>query len=226
MPPRCSTRCTGRPGCSATTNCSRSGRGQQAGRPSDPPAALGGRRHRLARPRPAGRGGHRAGRRPAGPRRLPRMGPVRGQRTGRGLDVGGLRACRLRALGNLTAILDVNRLGQRGETRHGWDTGAYARRIGAFGWQAIEIDGHDIDAIDAALPAARTPAGSPRRSSPGRSRAAGSPRYRTLRAPTASRCPIPTRPSPNSAGFAISRPGQARARSPARGTAGRPRPRR
>jgi transketolase len=53
-------------------------------------------------------------------------------------------------LDNLTAIVDVNRLGQRGETRHGWDTAAYARRIGAFGWHTIEIDGHDIDAIGAA----------------------------------------------------------------------------
>jgi transketolase len=53
-------------------------------------------------------------------------------------------------LDNLTAIIDVNRLGQRGETRHGWDTAAYARRIGAFGWHTIEIDGHDIKAIDGA----------------------------------------------------------------------------
>src|SRR5690606_38312392 len=32
-------------------------------------------------------------------------------------------------LGNLTAIVDVNRLGQRGPTRHGWDTAAYAVRF-------------------------------------------------------------------------------------------------
>src|SRR6059036_1861398 len=31
-------------------------------------------------------------------------------------------------LDNLTAVIDVNRLGQRGETRHGWDLDAYARR--------------------------------------------------------------------------------------------------
>ncbi|WP_026454621.1 transketolase [Saccharomonospora iraqiensis] len=53
-------------------------------------------------------------------------------------------------LNNLTAIVDVNRLGQRGPTRHGWDTGAYARRIGAFGWHTIEIDGHDVEQIDRA----------------------------------------------------------------------------
>jgi transketolase len=53
-------------------------------------------------------------------------------------------------LDNLTAILDVNRLGQTTATRHGWDTGAYAQRLRAFGWHAIEIDGHDVDAIDKA----------------------------------------------------------------------------
>ncbi len=53
-------------------------------------------------------------------------------------------------LDNLTAIIDVNRLGQRGETMYGWDTGAYATRLQAFGWHTIEIDGHDVDAINAA----------------------------------------------------------------------------
>src|SRR5919202_5096359 len=53
-------------------------------------------------------------------------------------------------LDNLVAILDVNRLGQRGETMHGWDLDSYADRARAFGWQAIEIDGHDVEAIDAA----------------------------------------------------------------------------
>ncbi len=53
-------------------------------------------------------------------------------------------------LGNLTAIVDVNRLGQRGPTRHGWNLGAHARRIAAFGWEVVEIDGHDLPAIDKA----------------------------------------------------------------------------
>jgi transketolase len=44
----------------------------------------------------------------------------------------------------------VNRLGQRGETELGWNTRAYADRARAFGWQAIEIDGHDLEAIDRA----------------------------------------------------------------------------
>jgi transketolase len=53
-------------------------------------------------------------------------------------------------LGNLTAIIDVNRLGQTRETMHGWDLDSYANRATAYGWHAIEIDGHDVDAIDAA----------------------------------------------------------------------------
>jgi len=50
-------------------------------------------------------------------------------------------------LGNLTCILDVNRLGQRGPTMLQWDTAAYAARARAFGWDAIEIDGHDLAGI-------------------------------------------------------------------------------
>ncbi|WP_138499613.1 transketolase [Nostoc sp. PA-18-2419] len=54
-------------------------------------------------------------------------------------------------LDNLIAIIDVNRLGQRGETELGWNTQAYAARARAFGWQAIEIDGHDLTEIDQAF---------------------------------------------------------------------------
>jgi transketolase len=53
-------------------------------------------------------------------------------------------------LDNLTAIIDVNRLGQRGETMVGWDLDVYRDRAHAFGWETIEIDGHDVDAIDRA----------------------------------------------------------------------------
>ena len=53
-------------------------------------------------------------------------------------------------LDNLVAILDVNRLGQRGETMHGWDLDSYANRARAFGWHAIVIDGHDVEEIDRA----------------------------------------------------------------------------
>jgi transketolase len=54
-------------------------------------------------------------------------------------------------LDNLTAVLDVNRLGQRGETMLGWDVDTYMRRLEAFGWKAIAIDGHDVEAIDVAF---------------------------------------------------------------------------
>jgi transketolase len=58
-------------------------------------------------------------------------------------------------LSNLTAIVDINRLGQRGPTDLGWDVDAYARRVEAFGCHAIPIDGHDLGEIDKALSAAR-----------------------------------------------------------------------
>ncbi|OON81946.1 transketolase [Streptomyces tsukubensis] len=64
-------------------------------------------------------------------------------------------------LDNLTAIVDVNRLGQRGPTRHGHDLDAYARRFHAFGWHTIEVDGHDVGAIDAAYQEAASTAGEP-----------------------------------------------------------------
>jgi transketolase len=59
-------------------------------------------------------------------------------------------------LDNLIGILDMNRLGQRGETDLGWDGAAYAARVRAFGWHAIEINGHDLTAIDRAYTEARS----------------------------------------------------------------------
>lgn len=70
-------------------------------------------------------------------------------------------AAGVRGLDNLCAIIDVNRLGQRGETMHGWDLGAYRIRAEAFGWHVVEIDGHDVEAIDAALSEARSTTGKP-----------------------------------------------------------------
>ncbi|MFJ9863095.1 transketolase [Streptomyces sp. NPDC101165] len=64
-------------------------------------------------------------------------------------------------LDNLTAIVDVNRLGQRGPTRHGHDLDAYARRFAAFGWHTVEVDGHDVDAIDRAYGEAKARTGQP-----------------------------------------------------------------
>jgi transketolase len=51
---------------------------------------------------------------------------------------------------NLTAILDMNRLGQRGPTMLQWDAQAYVARGHAFGWEAFDVDGHDVEAIDRA----------------------------------------------------------------------------
>ncbi|MGH3534168.1 MAG: transketolase [Mycobacterium sp.] len=66
-------------------------------------------------------------------------------------------------LSNLIAIVDVNRLGQRGPTDLAWDMDAYARRAEAFGARAVIIDGHDLAAIDNALSTAeaQTTSGKP-----------------------------------------------------------------
>src|SRR5438477_7804346 len=64
-------------------------------------------------------------------------------------------------LDNLTAVIDVNRLGQRGETMHGWDLDSYANRAKAYGWHAIEIDGHDVEAVDRAYTEAQATSGQP-----------------------------------------------------------------
>jgi transketolase len=64
-------------------------------------------------------------------------------------------------LDNLTAIFDVNRLGQRGPTMDEWQLDHYRARAEAFGWGAIEIDGHDVEAIDAAYAEAAATTGKP-----------------------------------------------------------------
>lgn len=50
-------------------------------------------------------------------------------------------------LGNLCATIDVNRLGQSEATLEGHDMESYRRRWDAFGWNAIVVDGHDINAL-------------------------------------------------------------------------------
>ncbi len=57
-------------------------------------------------------------------------------------------------LSNLVAIVDINRLGQRGPTELSWDLDTYAARAAAFGARVFAIDGHDLAAIDQALAAA------------------------------------------------------------------------
>lgn len=50
-------------------------------------------------------------------------------------------------LHNLVAILDLNRLGQRGETMYGHNEKVYLRHAEAFGWRVYVIDGHDYEEI-------------------------------------------------------------------------------
>src|SRR5258706_1375968 len=59
-------------------------------------------------------------------------------------------------LSNLCAIVDVNGLGQSRPTMLGRDSGEHARRWRACGWDAIELDGHDVPALLAAFDQART----------------------------------------------------------------------
>jgi transketolase len=64
-------------------------------------------------------------------------------------------------LDNLTAIIDVNRFGQRGTTMHQWNLDAFARPAEAFGWHVITVDGHDVGAIDEAYAEAVETKGQP-----------------------------------------------------------------
>lgn len=65
-------------------------------------------------------------------------------------------------LDNLVGVLDVNRLGQRGETMYGHDLEAYRRRVEAFGWRAVVVaDGHDLEAVADAYRQALTADGRP-----------------------------------------------------------------
>jgi transketolase len=53
-------------------------------------------------------------------------------------------------LNQVIAIIDMNRLGQRGPTMVQWDGKQYAARAEAFGWNALLVNGHDREAIDRA----------------------------------------------------------------------------
>ncbi len=53
-------------------------------------------------------------------------------------------------LDNLVAIIDMNRLGQRGPTMLEWHGEVYAARAEAFGWHAIQVDGQDVEAVNRA----------------------------------------------------------------------------
>ncbi len=58
-------------------------------------------------------------------------------------------------LSNLTAMIDINRLGQRGPTDLSWDVDTYRKRASAFGARVIAIDGHNLGEIDRAMREAR-----------------------------------------------------------------------
>jgi len=58
-------------------------------------------------------------------------------------------------LNNLVAIVDINRLGQRGQTLLGHNINSYKKRMKGFGWDVISIDGHDIKQIINALKKAK-----------------------------------------------------------------------
>ena len=64
-------------------------------------------------------------------------------------------------LDSLCAIVDLNGLGQSRETQFGHDTETVAARWRAFGWHAIVVDGHDVDAVQAAFAEARATKGQP-----------------------------------------------------------------
>lgn len=59
-------------------------------------------------------------------------------------------------LDNLIGLLDVNGFGQSQRTMYGFDTGTYRARFAAFGWHTIEVDGHSMREIVAALDEAQT----------------------------------------------------------------------
>src|SRR5204862_5438163 len=64
-------------------------------------------------------------------------------------------------LENLCGITDVNALGQSRPTMWTHNLDAFAARWRAFGWHAITIDGHDLNAILDAYAEARNTRGKP-----------------------------------------------------------------
>src|SRR5256885_13576789 len=57
---------------------------------------------------------------------------------------------------NLTAIVDYNHLQTDGTTEEVMDVGDVRAKFEAFGWDAVEIDGHDMNAIVESLERSRT----------------------------------------------------------------------
>ena len=62
---------------------------------------------------------------------------------------------------NLTVLVDFNNVQIDGHMRDVMDVRDLRVKYDAFGWHAVDVDGHDIDAIDAALVAARDETSAP-----------------------------------------------------------------
>lgn len=73
----------------------------------------------------------------------------------------GLNFASIYHLDNLIIIVDVNKFGQSGMTPFGHNIGEYEARMKAFGCHTLEIDGHDVGAIETALEKARGLQGKP-----------------------------------------------------------------
>ena len=58
-------------------------------------------------------------------------------------------------LGNVVGIVDRNRIQSSGRTAEVFDIPAIEEKWRSFGWDVSTIDGHDVDAIAAALAATR-----------------------------------------------------------------------
>lgn len=59
------------------------------------------------------------------------------------------------------AVVDMNRLGQRGQTMQGHDTKNLEQKFKAFGWNTYIVDGHDFAQLVQAVDGARAHTGSP-----------------------------------------------------------------
>src|SRR5262249_62395906 len=64
-------------------------------------------------------------------------------------------------LDNLCGVIDVNALGQSRPTMWPHDMDQFSRRWRAFGWHAIVVDGHDVNALLDAYAEARATKGQP-----------------------------------------------------------------
>ena len=70
-------------------------------------------------------------------------------------------AAKVYKLDNLTAILDRNRIQATGFIEERFDTNPYREKWEAFGWNVVEIDGHDIQQIKDALDSVEQVKGKP-----------------------------------------------------------------